>query len=289
MTSVAIPPAGIHRLTDPEYFALDLPSSSTTKVLSTHPNAVLAWQRENPREESDEFAIGAYVHACLLAPDTIDSAFVMVGEINRRTKEGKAEWQSLLDRAERNGARLLTREQRDLGDLMVTQALANPSVTALLQRAAEREVTVIGEIGGRAAKAKLDAIVDFDVNIGTAAFPEWKTESAIIDIKTTKSAEPHAFAKDCATYGYFHQAAFYTRLLRQHRRAVEDYIVIAIEKEAPYLCAVYRIPSVAITVADIKIDGLVDRWWDVKVGDRTGYPTNIIELVPPRWWLTATE
>ena len=75
--SVPIPPIGIHRLSDKDYFAIDLPSSSSTKVLASHPNATLAWERENPREESDDFAVGAYVHACLLDPESIPSNFIM--------------------------------------------------------------------------------------------------------------------------------------------------------------------------------------------------------------------
>jgi hypothetical protein len=275
--SVPIPPIGIHRLSDKDYFAIDLPSSSSTKVLASHPNATLAWERENPREESDDFAVGAYVHACLLDPESIPSNFIMVGEINKRTKEGKAEWESLQRRAERNGARLLMREQRELGDAMAVSAQANPSVRTLLASACEREIAVIGEIGGRPAKAKLDAVLDIQTEDGPV--------TCIVDLKTTKSADPRQFAKDAAAYGYFHQAAFYTRLLRQHRRAVEDYVVIAVEKTPPYLCAVYRIPSVAIAVADEKVAALVERWWSVKDGDRTGYPQGIVELEPPRWWL----
>lgn len=281
MTIVAPPKAGIHRLTDPEYFAIDLPSSSGTKPLIGGTNAHLAWQRENPREESEDFAVGAYVHACLLAPETIPDAFIMVGDINRRTNDGKAEWKALQARADRNGARLLTREQRELGDRMADSAKSNPAVVALLAQATDREVTVIGEIGGRLAKAKMDAILDIDDVVSGID----GRVSCILDIKTTRSAEPHAFAKDAVSFGYFHQAAFYTRLLRQHRRLVEDFVFVAVEKEPPYLCAVYRVPSIAIDVADRKIDALVDRWWTVKAGDRSGYSQNIVELEPPKWWL----
>jgi hypothetical protein len=48
---------------------------------------------------------------------------------------------------------------------------------------------------------------------------------------------------------------------------------------------VYRIPDIAIEVADRKIDLLVERWWCVKAGDRSGYSENIVDLEPPRWWL----
>jgi hypothetical protein len=276
--SVAIPPAGIHRLTDPEYFAIDLPSSSATKVLLNGPNAKLAYERDNPREDTDDFTVGAYVHALCLDPDSVDANFIMVGEINRRTKEGKAEWESLQSRAERTGARVLTADLREKGELMAHSVLNHPSATAILRAANEREVTVIGEIGGRPAKAKIDAIASVLNGDGSV-------DTVIIDIKTTQSADPRTFAADAAKYGYFHQAAWYTRLLRQHRKYCEEFVIIAVEKNPPYLVAVFRVPSVAVSVADRKIEELAERWWCVKAGDRTGYGQDIVELEPPKWWL----
>jgi hypothetical protein len=48
---------------------------------------------------------------------------------------------------------------------------------------------------------------------------------------------------------------------------------------------VYRVPFHAIETADRRIDELVERWWQVAEGDRTGYALTIQELEPPRWWL----
>jgi exodeoxyribonuclease VIII len=276
--SVAIPPAGIHRLTDRQYFALDLPSSSTTKVLLGAPNAKLAYERDNPREDTDDLTVGAYVHALCLDPDSVDDNFLMVGEINRRTKEGKAEWDAVQSRAERTGARVLTADLREKGELMAHSVLNHPSATAILRAANEREVTVIGDIGGLPAKAKIDAIASVLNGDGSV-------DTVVIDIKTTQSADPRTFAADAAKFGYFHQAAWYTRLLRQHRTCCEEFVIIAVEKNPPYLVAVFRIPSVAVSVADHKIDAVAERWWAVQAGDRTGYPQDIVELEPPKWWL----
>jgi len=276
--SVPTPPAGIHRLSDRDYFAIDLPSSSATKVLLSGPNAKLAYERENPREDNDDFTVGAYVHALCLDPDSVEQNFIMVGDINRRTNDGKAEWAALQSRAQRTGARVLTSDLREKGELMARSVLAHPSATAILRAASEREVTVIGEIGGRPAKAKIDAIASV-INA------DGSVDTVIIDVKTTQSADPRTFAADAAKYGYFHQAAWYTRLLRQHRKWVEDFVIVAVEKNPPYLVAVFRIPSVAVSVADRKIDEVAERWWKVQAGDRTGYPQDIVELEPPKWWL----
>lgn len=269
-----VPSPGLHRLTDAEYFAIDLPSASQTKTLATGTNAHLAHERENPREDTEAFAVGAYTHALLLAPDTIDSAFVRMRPVDRRTKEGKAEHDAALRRAETNGARLITDAQVAEAEAMAASVRANPSAAALLNTLTHRETTIIGNIGARPAKAKADGLIYL------------AGSSIVVDVKTAQSAAPGEFSRSAATFGYYHQAAWYSRLATQALGGCEDFIFIVVEKTAPYLCAVYRVPPLALEVADRRIDDLAARWWAVRDGDRTGYSTNIIDLEPPAWWLS---
>lgn len=271
--SVAHPPAGLHRLTDAEYFAIDLPSSSGTKTLLTGTNAHLAAERETPREENEAFTLGAYLHALLLDPESIATNFIALGDIDRRTKEGKAEWESAQRRAGLSGARIITRPLVQQATAMAQAVRENPAAAQLLNTLTEREITIIGEIGGRPAKAKVDGIV----RLAGACI--------VLDVKTTDSAAPRDFAASAAKFGYFHQAAFYRRLVEQNVSVMDDFVILAVEKKAPYLTAVYRLPFHAIETADRRIDELVERWWQVAEGDRTGYALTIQELEPPRWWL----
>jgi len=271
--SVAHPPIGIHRLTDTEYFGIDLPSSSSTKTLLTGTNAHLAHERETPREENDAFTLGAYLHALLLDPESISTNFIALGDIDRRTKDGKAEWESAQRRAGLSGARIITRPLVEQANAMAQAVRENPSAASLLNTLSEREATIIGEIAGRPAKAKVDGIV----RLASACI--------VLDVKTTESARPTDFSASAAKFGYFHQAAFYRRLVEQNIGVLDDFVIIAVEKKAPYLTAVYRIPFHAIETADRRIDELVARWWEVAEGDRTGYALTIQELEPPRWWL----
>lgn len=276
---MSVPPTGLHHLSDADYFSIDLPSSSQTKTLLSGTNAHLAFDRATPRADTDAFALGAYVHALLLAPESIESGFVKAGTIDKRTTAGKAEYAALVSRAERLNARIITAELVWQAEEMAASVRANPSARALLDALTEREVTVIGEIAEQPAKGKVDGII---------RLPNFNA-CAIVDLKTTESASAFDFASSAAKFGYYHQAAFYRRLVEQTVAVVDDVIVIAVEKKAPYLCAVYRIPVVAIETANAKIDGLVKRWWDVHDGDVTGYPTDITPLTPPRWWMSAAN
>lgn len=263
---------GIHKIPDAEYFAIDLPSSSATKVLINGTNAHLAHERREPREENDAFTLGAYVHALLLDPDSIETNFIRLGEINRRTTVGKEAWESAQRRAETSGARVITRDLVQQADAMAESVRANQSAAALLRCLTHREITIIGTIGEDRAKCKVDGIVEDGASC------------VLLDIKTTESASVRDFANSAAKFGYFHQAAFYRRLAEQHIAVVDDFVIVAVEKKAPYLCAVFRVSSMGIEIADRLIDQLVSRWWDVKRGDNTGYSMQVQDLDPPRWW-----
>jgi len=267
-------PAGLMKFEDAVYFDIDLPSSSTTKALINGTNAHLAHEREQTREENDAFTLGAYLHALLLAPPaTIENDFIKLGKIDRRTIAGKDLWAAAQRRAELSGARIITADLVEQGEAMAASVRDHVNASTLLASLAHREITIIGEIAGRPAKAKVDGIAT-------------KRHSClIVDIKTTESAAPKDFAASAAKFGYFHQAAFYRRLAEQQVSVVDEFLIIAVEKKAPYLTVIYRIPPVAMDIADQKIDALVERWWQVNEGDRTGYPSSIQDLEPPRWWL----
>jgi len=65
-------------------------------------------------------------------------------------------------------------------------------------------------------------------------------DGILIDVKTTKNAHPDAFRRDCLTYHYDLQLAFYADML-QEVTGVEfkDVFIIAVENNYPYACQVY--------------------------------------------------
>jgi hypothetical protein len=66
-------------------------------------------------------------------------------------------------------------------------------------------------------------------------------EKVVIDLKTTQEASPESFSRDCFNFKYFLQAAFYMELTGAKR-----FILVAVEKEAPYAHKVYELDEPAI-------------------------------------------
>lgn len=264
---------------DREYFATEMASASGTKVLLSGTNAHLAHEMEHPPEETDAFALGSLVHARILQPETIEENFIVTPKIDRRTKDGKAAWESIQRRASLSGARIVTDEQVAEATAIAESVLAHGTARKLLDAATLREVAVLGPVAGHAAKAKFDAV----------SYLDGPKQAVILDVKTAASASPKEFASACARFGYAHQAAFYRRILSHYEIGVEDFIFIVVEKTPPHLVACYRLPDAAIEVADRRIDEVVRRWYEVRHGDRTGYPEGISTVEMPTWWMLNEE
>ena len=259
---------GIYTLKDAEYFALDMPSSSTTKVFLTKTNAHAAHERENPTD-SDAFTLGALVHALVLTPHTIDTDFIRVGKVDRRTTAGKAEWESAVKRAALASARIVSDDQFTLASAMASAVMTFPAWARLSEMISQREVAIIGNIGGAVSKCKVDGASD-DFTI-------------IVDIKTCQSAAPREFARACAQFQYHYQAAFYRTVAGSVGKVVKDFVFVCVEKDAPHCVSVYRLADRAIDEAEKLIIPAVRRWGLVKHGSTEGYPTFIQDLDLPEW------
>jgi len=82
---------------------------------------------------------------------------------------------------------------------------------------------------------------------------DWVRENAIVDLKTTEDASPAGFAKSVSNYRYDLQAAHYRRMLKLQGRGDLPFYLIAVEKEAPFAVAVYRLDEGDLTLADMQM------------------------------------
>lgn len=66
----------------------------------------------------------------------------------------------------------------------------------------------------------------------------------IIDLKSTESAHPEAFARSVINYGYHAQEAFYTDGMNQvlPDARIEGFLFLAWEKKSPYAFGLYELP-----------------------------------------------
>lgn len=251
------------------YLPIERLSPSGAKPLSKSP-AHYRHYRDNPPAETPALRIGKALHSLALDGRTaFDLAFTVAPECDRRTKEGKAMWGDFIAASE--GRAALTASEAELVEGMAGAILAHPLAPALIEGGTP-ELSMVwndSETGcpckGRADLARL-------------------ADGAIIDLKTTIDASPAAFARSALSYAYHCQAAAYLSGAAALGADVRDFIIVAVEKSAPFAVGIYRLPDAALELGR-------RRWREacglyvqcLESGRWPGYPEGITELTLPSW------
>ena len=82
-----------------EYRAMDGVSSSDLKKMAKSPAHFRYW-KDNPEEDTPSLLFGRAVHKYILEKDDFYKEFAVAPDINRRTKDGKAQWLLFQDQNE---------------------------------------------------------------------------------------------------------------------------------------------------------------------------------------------
>lgn len=270
---------GIHDgMPEERYHAVDACSSSRLNAMARSP-AHCRRLIDEPLD-SDTLLLGTATHAAILEPQTFEKRFMYSPPGDGRTKAVKdARADAQIVAASRN-LKLLPDDFRDKISGMAEAVRSHPAARALLDRVQAAERSIFWrerEYGDLLCKARLDG---WCPSIGT-----------IIDIKTTTDASPDEFARSAWTFGYWRQAEFYRRAANVALMPAVNSIIIAVEKEPPYVVAVYRVPPEALEAADQSIDRLMTKYaLCVETGEWPGYSRDVEDLNLPAWaWARLRE
>ena len=123
---------------------------------------------------------------------------------------------------------------------------------------------------------------------------KYTKDGILIDVKTTKNAHPDAFRRDCLTYHYDLQLAFYADMLQKVTGTeFKDIFIIAVENNYPYACQVYGCSEIGfIDIGRQRYQKAMEIYKEcLKSGKYPGYEkyTNdefgIYDLSLPDWFL----
>lgn len=92
----------------------------------------------------------------------------------------------------------------------------------------------------------------------------------LVDLKTCEDLD--GFEEDVRRFGYLHQMAFYRALLTLQTGRLFPVHLIAVEKQQPYRCGVWRIDPKILAIAERDNDAAVERLMQCHRDDR--WPTN---------------
>jgi hypothetical protein len=259
-----------HHLPFGEYQKLAAVHKSDLWTLLVASPAHYRYQIEHPKPPTAEMLLGSAFHTYLLERPRFETEYVVSdGPINPKTgfpfgRETKAMGEWIAQQAKPVVCGTDFQRLR----AMAERVLYNEQARVILE-AGEAEVSLTWDMAGKTCKGRMD----------------WLAEGGNLfcDVKTTRSANPKSFARDAANMGYFMQMAFYADGYERitGKRAVP--VIIAIEKEEPYACAVYVIGEAGLTLGRDQYQEALRRLAEAeKAGTWDAYPGEL-ELVPPKW------
>ena len=267
-TATTIGPGVYRNMRPADYFAIDAFSNSLAGHMLRSPMHAQEYLR-NPPEPTPSMVLGTAVDAIIF--DRLDEIAV-APECDRRTKEGKATWADFCALSE--GRQVVKAEQFEAATAMAANVREHPAAASILSKLKpeDQQVAVVWQDKetGILCKGLLDMLA---ASIGLLG-----------DLKSTADAGPTEFPKSIFNYGYARQGAMYAEGLAAHGVTIQDFAIIAVENEAPYPVAVYRLRDEDLLRGLGQFRKAINLYAEcVRTGEWPGYSNDIMDIALPAW------
>lgn len=251
-------------MTEQEYRQHPAVNKSTLWEMRKSP-AHYKYALEHPREDTPALRFGRALHMAVLEPEAFKQHYVLMPEIDRRTKAGKEEYQRFMEYA--GDREIISHDDYEAILGMHDAIWADQDAADLLDGCqTEQPVFWTDDATGIECKCRIDAC----------------KPGVVIDLKTCESASTEAFKRDALRLGYDVQAAHYLRGYRAHFGRNADWYFIAVEKKPPYAVNVIHATDDFVDRGTWILIDLMDKLKECRDKDTwLGYGRN--ELVLNEW------
>lgn len=223
----------IRNMTNAEYHATPAISKSDLDLIDKSPE-YYKYFKENPREQTAAMLLGSVFHKLVLEPETFAAEYAVCPAVDRRTKADKETYQAFVDSLH-DGVEVITDDVYKTAQAMA-EAVKNHPIVARLLQGGQAETSYFWDENGIECKCRPDYL---------------RTDiKCAIDLKSTQNASPESFVRSAYDYRYHVQAAWYLRGLKACGVEAENFIFIAIEKEAPYTVCVYAADDLMLRLGE---------------------------------------
>ena len=174
--------------------------------------------------DSPALAFGSLAHAFVLLPADAEARYRPRSDVDGRTKEGKQvrEWEAALTASQ--GVKFVSRADYDAAVNIASAVRAHLGAAELLSNGFAEVAGILSDYQGVNVRIK----------------PDFRTSTAIVDLKTTQDGRSDAFTRSILNYGYDVQAALYVDVAAAIDGMKRDFYWVAVEKDSPYAVAVYK-------------------------------------------------
>lgn len=227
---------------------------------------------EDEEAKSKALVFGSAIHCKILTPDLFEKEFAVLPDtIDRRTKKGKEDYAEFLNNSV--GKHIIKMDDYIKISVMEKVLRDHPiAPTILSQGDAEHTFSWVDKKTCLNCKCRPDYLRV----VGDMA----------IDYKTTEDAGYFSFQRSIVNYRYHTQAAFFLDGISQViGKRIEKFVIIAQEKTAPYLIAIYMLDKAAINTGRIAYQNDLQKYKDYLDSNSkwAGYPSGVQDMMLPVW------
>jgi exodeoxyribonuclease VIII len=197
-----------------------------------------------PRIETDALLLGQAIDILALTPDRFPQKFIVAPEINKRTNEGKREWELLIANAIENKQTVISQEMAETAKRCVESLYSVDVSRQLLENRINTQSKL--DWTDKENQLPLTGRIDFESTVWDDHF--------IVDLKSTHNADPVDFHRDIFKYDYQIQAAMYVTAYARTKFQFPSYIILAVETVEPYNVSVNFVESATIEEAKRELE-----------------------------------
>lgn len=184
-------------------------SYSSLKEFGKSPSHYIEYLRKD-RTKTTAMSLGSLIHCLILEPSKFNEQFIVAPSVDRRTKEGKAEYEKFL--LESNGKEVITDIQYNDGINIAEKALSRKHILDVVTGCNQFEKEWKQDIFGLPFRGFFDG----------------ESDDYILEIKTANDASPKTIINDFYNRSYHIQAGLYNLVSSKPIK----YLII--ETTAPY-------------------------------------------------------
>lgn len=216
------------------------------------------------KEPSKEMNMGSLIHSLLLTPGQFSSQFAVSPSVDRRTKDGKAQWEAFS--IENDGKIIISEDDLDIANEIANKVLGNKNIAPIINSCNLYESKWNMSFNG----------------LPFTGFIDGQNADYVVEIKTTSDATPSTFIRDFYNRKYYLQAALYNMAVGKPI----NYVVI--ETKAPFNSFCAPISKEYIDMGIKELTKLTDMFNECMLvsGWNLGYEfmeDGPIVITPPSW------
>jgi len=220
------------------------------------------------KDPTPAMLLGSYTHCHYLEPEKVSKRYGVAPKVDRRTKQGKLDWQAFL---EANDGKTTITSEVDLQCQEMIKALSSNKHARQIRNDPNTQCEATGLYckDGVVFKGRID-IVNFKLRYGA-------------DLKCMDDVSPAGFAKATANFRYDIQAQIYMEMFD-----LDEFVFICVSKADPFEIGMYVLSEEFINKAKEQIPQGIQRWkklhTEKKLNSFTSDEEPMTIVAPPSWF-----